>query len=81
MNITDKEKGLLIELLTSAQAELIHQLHHTDTQQYKKMLKEKASLLEALQEKLKAEAAFFSSGSCLTFADPYESEFAGKERK
>lgn len=56
LNLSDPEREYLVEILKSARVELLHELHHTDTQDYKRLLKEKASLVESLLDKLKKQA-------------------------
>ena len=52
LSITDPERELLLELLTSKRDSMLHELHHTDTNDYKELLKRKLELLEALRAKI-----------------------------
>jgi hypothetical protein len=52
LNITEQEKEYLMELLATTHKEMLHELHNTDTRDYKEMLKNKIELLEHLQSKL-----------------------------
>jgi hypothetical protein len=51
-DITDEERAYLLEVLEARHAELLHELHHTDTLDFKEMLKRKVELVEALRSKL-----------------------------
>lgn len=53
LTLTDAEREFLLELLEERHTSMIHELHHTDTNQYKKLLEIKIELLEKLKEKLK----------------------------
>lgn len=53
IELTHQEVEYLMELLHNAHTEKLHELHHTDTVDYKEMLKRKIELLEALAAKLK----------------------------
>jgi len=50
--ITDEEREYLLEILDARREELIHELHHTDTLDFKEMLKRKVGLVEAARPKL-----------------------------
>jgi hypothetical protein len=54
LDITDEEREYLLEILDARREELLHELHHTDTLDYKEMLRRKAELVEALRSKLAA---------------------------
>jgi hypothetical protein len=54
LNITDQEREYLIELLDETQKGLIHEINHTDTHDYRQMLRHKLDLLEGLSAKLRA---------------------------
>ena len=56
LKISDPEREYLIEMLKSAQTELLHELHHTDTLEYKNLLKERTKLVESLLERLKKQS-------------------------
>ena len=51
-DITDEERTYLLEVLEARRAELLHELHHTDTLDFKEMLKRKVELVEGLTSKL-----------------------------
>lgn len=50
--ITANEKQLLLEILESVSKETIHGIHHTDTNDYKEMLKQRLETIDNLKEKL-----------------------------
>jgi hypothetical protein len=52
ISVTDSERELLLELLESRYTSMLHELHHTDTRDFKQFLKEKLELLEKLRDKL-----------------------------
>jgi hypothetical protein len=52
ISVTDSERELLLELLESRYTSMLHELHHTDTHDFKQFLKEKLELLEKLRDKL-----------------------------
>ena len=52
-DVTDAERDFLLELLDSRHTSMLHELHHTDTYEYRELLQQKVSLLEQLQLKLK----------------------------
>ncbi|HSB27746.1 MAG TPA: hypothetical protein VLE19_07820 [Pyrinomonadaceae bacterium] len=54
LTVTDAEREFLLELLEARYTSMLHELHHTDTNEYKKLLEKKVELLETLKEKLKA---------------------------
>lgn len=56
LNISDPEREYLVDVLKAARTELLHELHHTDTLEYKRLLKEKAGLVESLLERLKKQS-------------------------
>ena len=51
-HITDEEREYVLEILEARRAELLHELHHTDTLDFKEMLKRKVELVEGLKSKL-----------------------------
>jgi hypothetical protein len=53
-DITDNEREFLLELLESKRAAIIHELHHTDTNDFKQILKQKAELVETLKAKIES---------------------------
>jgi hypothetical protein len=52
INLTDQECDYLKELLEAAHIEKIHELHHTDLSDYKRILREKVRIIEELMTKL-----------------------------
>ena len=52
LNITDQEREFLLELLETKHTAMLHELHHTDTYEYKALLKRKVELLEGLRTKM-----------------------------
>lgn len=52
LDITDKERDYLLEILDARREELLHELHHTDTLDFKEMLKRKVELVEGLRSRL-----------------------------
>ena len=53
VNVTDFERDFLLELLDARHTSMLRELHHTDTNDYKKLLSQKVDLLEKLKDKLK----------------------------
>ena len=52
LDITNEERDYLLEILDARREELIHELHHTDTLDFKEMLKRKVDLVEGLRSRL-----------------------------
>lgn len=52
LEVTDNEKELLLEILEAVSRETIHGLHHTDTHDYKEILKQRLETVDKLKEKL-----------------------------
>jgi hypothetical protein len=52
LDITDEEREYLLEILDARREELLHELHHTDTLDFREMLRRKAALVEAVRSKL-----------------------------
>jgi hypothetical protein len=50
--VTDKEQDLLLELIEAEQKQIIHELHHTDSRDYRAMLRERLLNVEALLAKV-----------------------------
>jgi hypothetical protein len=48
MDLTAQEQTLLAELLSAAHKEMIHELNHTDTREYKEILKQRLLVLEGI---------------------------------
>jgi hypothetical protein len=52
LDITNEERDYLLEILDARREELIHELHHTDTLDFKEMLKREVELVEGIGSKL-----------------------------
>ena len=52
LDVTNDERDFLLELLEARHTSMLHELHHTDTYQYKELLQHKLALLEKLRQKL-----------------------------
>jgi hypothetical protein len=52
LDITAEEREYLLEILDARREELLHELHHTDTLDFKEMLRRKIALVEAVRSKL-----------------------------
>jgi metal-dependent hydrolase (beta-lactamase superfamily II) len=52
--ITASERELLLEILESVSKETIHGIHHTDTKDYKEMLKQRLETIDNLKMKLES---------------------------
>ena len=50
--MTDSERSLLLELLASAEKELIAEISHTDTRDYKVHLQQRLELLQSIKGKI-----------------------------
>ena len=57
LEITKEERALLLELLEAKDAAMYHEIHHTDSREFKEYLKQKWKLIEALKEKIKNPAS------------------------
>jgi len=57
LEITEAERELLNEILEEKQKRMIHELNHTDTLNFERMLKKKIEVLEGLMRKLGASVA------------------------
>jgi hypothetical protein len=53
VNVSDSERDFLLELLDARHTSMLRELHHTDTNDYKKLLSQKVDLLEKLKDKFK----------------------------
>lgn len=56
LNITDEEREYLVELLDEKYKRSLHELNHTDTLEFKKMLRHQVDLLEGIMAKFQADA-------------------------
>ena len=52
LEITEEERELLNEIFEEKQKHMIHELNHTDTLNFERMLKKKIEVLEGLMRKL-----------------------------
>jgi hypothetical protein len=52
LDITDEEREYLLEILDARREEMLHELHHTDTLDFKEMLRRNVELVEAVRSKL-----------------------------
>lgn len=54
LDVSEQEREFLLELLETKHASLLHELHHTDTHDYKGLLRRRIDLLEGLKSKIGA---------------------------
>lgn len=54
LDINEQERELLVELLHSAHSSLLDELLHTESYDYRQMLKQRDELLKALKAKVEA---------------------------
>ena len=54
IELTDKEHDYLITILEATHRGKLHELHHTDSSEYKTLVKGEIALIEALRAKLSA---------------------------
>lgn len=52
LDLPDDEREYLIEMLREAHTQLLHQMHHSSTSQYRTILRERLALNERLLEKI-----------------------------
>jgi hypothetical protein len=52
LDVNEEEGNYLLEILEARRAELLHELHHTDTLDFKEVLRRKIALVENLSSKL-----------------------------
>ena len=52
LDVTDAEREFLLELLDAKRSERLHELHHTDTLDFKEMLRRRVQLAEGLRAKV-----------------------------
>ena len=50
--INEQEREILLEVLKSAHSSLLDELHHTESYDYRQMLKQKDEVLKNLREKI-----------------------------
>lgn len=63
LSISDSEREFLLELLDARHTSMLHELHHTDTNDYKQLLLQQVEVLEKLKNKLKDAASEAQPGS------------------
>jgi len=54
LELTDKEREYFMTLLEVTHREKLHELHHTDANEYKTLVRNEITLIEALSAKLSA---------------------------
>ena len=54
LNINEQERDLLLEVLNSAHSSLLDEILHTESYDYRQMLKQKDELLKNLRSKIEA---------------------------
>lgn len=54
LDLTDKERRFLVTLLEATHRGKLHELHHTDTADYKTFVKDEVTLIEALRANISA---------------------------
>jgi hypothetical protein len=52
LDINEQERGLLLEILKAEHSSLLDELHHTESYDYKQMLKQKSELLKNLRSRI-----------------------------
>ena len=55
LEIDDEEREYLLGVLQDSHTTMIHEIHHSDTREYKDLLRQREALNERLQERLKAD--------------------------
>jgi hypothetical protein len=57
LEINEQERDLLLEVLTTAHSSLLDELLHTESYEYRQMLKQKDELLKELKSRIEASLA------------------------
>ncbi len=52
IELTEEEREFLVAVLEGVYREKFHELHHTDTADFKTLVKDEIGILESLREKL-----------------------------
>ena len=52
LDISDQERDFLLEVLKEKQTAMLHELHHTDTDEFEELLKEKLEVLEKVKARI-----------------------------
>lgn len=53
LDISSAEREFLLELLEAKHSAMLHEIHHTDTEDFREMLKEQVDLLEELKVRIR----------------------------
>lgn len=48
LHLTDQQRGVLLELLEASHRAKLHELHHTDSPQYKQLIRGRIAVIEDL---------------------------------
>jgi hypothetical protein len=54
LEVNAEEEKYLLELLETTHKEMLHEINHTDTHDYRDMLKNKLTVIDGLMAKLKS---------------------------
>lgn len=57
MNLDREQRDYLLDLLSHAHDEMLHELHHSDTAAFDEVLKQRIAVNERLQQRLRDDAA------------------------
>lgn len=52
LDLSSDERSFLLELLEAKHSALLHEIHHTDTEDFKEMLREQVDLVEELKTRI-----------------------------
>ena len=52
LNITTEERELLLEMLEAKGTAISHEIHHTDSREFKERLKQRQKMIEELKAKI-----------------------------
>ena len=53
LELDSHERQLLIEILEAAEKEKLHELHHADSSEYKRMLRARLELIQRIADRLR----------------------------
>ncbi len=56
LQLQPEERELLIEVLEAAEKQKLHELHHADSSEYKRLLRDRLDWIERITDKLLAKA-------------------------
>jgi hypothetical protein len=62
LDLTDAEREFLQDLLEASQTSMLHEIHHTDSHQYRQLLERRLALLEGLLERVGSAQAASPAG-------------------